>query len=93
MSTSGRTGDHSTLRPPNSSASKARTVKPAAKGGEGIPRIDTVAMADAAFVPGVLSEDCRIGYAPQGAVRDVGAQRGGWFREEGVLMGARFVVG
>lgn len=43
-------------------------------------------------VPG-LSVDCGATYASGGLVRNVGAARAGVFREGGVVMGARFVVG
>ena len=48
---------------------------------------------DRAFVTPSLSADCGITYAPGGVVRDVTAARGGRFKERGVIMGARFVVG
>ena len=48
---------------------------------------------DKGFVPGPLSEGCRIGFAEPGVVRNVGSVRGGWFKEAGVLMGVRFIVG
>ena len=48
---------------------------------------------DRGFVTPALSADCGITYAPGGIVRNVVAARGGVFRERGVVMGARFVVG
>lgn len=48
---------------------------------------------DAGFVPPALSEDCCVTFAESGVVRSVGAVRGGWFEEKGVLMGTRFIVG
>ena len=48
---------------------------------------------DANFVIPELSKDCCITYAAPGVVRNVGAVRGGWFKEEGVVMGTRFIVG
>ncbi|KAL8836627.1 MAG: hypothetical protein Q9170_002850 [Blastenia crenularia] len=40
-----------------------------------------------------LSKDSVVGYAEAGTERQVRSERGGWFREEGVLVGVRFVVG
>ena len=48
---------------------------------------------DRGFVLPTLSEDCRVTYAASGVVRNVGAARGGVFKEGGVVMGARFLVG
>lgn len=45
------------------------------------------------FVTPTLSEDCRITYAPSGIFRNVLSEREGVFRERGVNMGARFLVG
>ncbi|KAL8671607.1 MAG: hypothetical protein Q9168_003897 [Polycauliona sp. 1 TL-2023] len=40
-----------------------------------------------------LSRDSVVSYPEGGVVRQVRSERGGWFREEGVLVGCRFVVG
>ena len=48
---------------------------------------------DADFVVPELSRNCSITYAEPGVVRNVGAVRGGWFREEGMVMGVRFIDG
>ncbi|KAL6714068.1 hypothetical protein ACLMJK_008562 [Lecanora helva] len=48
---------------------------------------------DASFTVPELSRNCCITYAEPGIVRNVGAVRGGWFVEEGVVMGTRFIVG
>lgn len=40
-----------------------------------------------------LSKDSIVTYAGDGQQRQIRAERGGWFAEEGVLVGARFVVG
>lgn len=48
---------------------------------------------DREFVTPTLSEDCVITYAPAGVFRNVGAAKERVFNEEGVVMGARFVVG
>lgn len=48
---------------------------------------------DADFVPPALSEGCCVTFAERGVVRSVGAIRGGWFEEGGVVMGTRFIVG
>ncbi|KAL8766501.1 MAG: hypothetical protein Q9209_006717 [Squamulea sp. 1 TL-2023] len=40
-----------------------------------------------------LSRDSVVTYAPGETVRQVRSERGGWFREEAVLVGMRFVVG
>ena len=48
---------------------------------------------DREFVTPTLSEDCVITYAPAGVFRNVGAAKERVFKEEGVVMGARFIVG
>ena len=48
---------------------------------------------DRGFVSPALSVDCNITYAPDGVVRNVGAAKGAVFKERGIIMGARFVVG
>lgn len=48
---------------------------------------------DRDFVVPALSQDCRVTYAAPGVVRNVGATRGGVFKERGVVMGARFLIG
>ncbi len=48
---------------------------------------------DAGFQVPKLSENCCVTYAEPGVVRNVGAVRGGWFEEEGVIMGTRFIIG
>ncbi|KAL8992790.1 MAG: hypothetical protein Q9169_006839 [Polycauliona sp. 2 TL-2023] len=40
-----------------------------------------------------LSRNSVVSYSESGVVRQVRSERGGWFREEGVLVGVRFVVG
>lgn len=40
-----------------------------------------------------LSNNSCLTYAPSGVVRQVKGERGGWFVEEGVVMGVRFLVG
>ena len=49
-------------------------------------------MYDTDFEPGEMNENCIIGYAEPGMVRNVHTRRGGWFKEKGVLMGVRFVL-
>lgn len=59
-----------------------------------VPQLSpSAAVFDAGFVIPHMSENCCITYAEPGVVRNVGAVRGGWFKEEGVVMGTRFVVG
>lgn len=43
--------------------------------------------------PSPLSEDSIASYAPPHVLRQVKAERNGWFREVAVVMGARFLVG
>ena len=69
-----------------------RTPAPGAKRERGPTQLNADAL-DRGFVTPALSADCRITYAPRGIFRNVGAARGGVFREGGVIMGARFVVG
>lgn len=40
-----------------------------------------------------LHDDSILTYAPEGILRQVRGERGGWFEEEGVVMGVRFLVG
>ncbi|KAL8917988.1 MAG: hypothetical protein Q9172_005596 [Xanthocarpia lactea] len=40
-----------------------------------------------------MSRECVVTYAEGGIVRQVRSERGGWFKEERVLVGMRFVVG
>lgn len=47
---------------------------------------------DTDFEPGEMNENCIIGYAEPGMVRNVHTRRGGWFKEKGVLMGVRFLL-
>ncbi|KAL9104526.1 MAG: hypothetical protein Q9163_000557 [Psora crenata] len=64
--------------------------------GTQLPEVSATATPDYLdkdFVPGDLSEGCRIGYAEPGVVRTIGSVRGGWFREVGVVMGVRFIIG
>lgn len=63
------------------------------KRGDGPSNASTTRSFDAHFVPPELSEDCCVTFAERGVVRSVGAVRGGWFEEGGVLMGTRFIVG
>ena len=70
----------------NSSKGKERAppLTPTQANGEALDR---------EFKMPALSEDCRVTYAVDGVVRNVGAARSGAFRESGVVMGARFLVG
>lgn len=43
--------------------------------------------------PHSLHEDSVLTFAPEGIMRQVRGERGGWFEEEGVVLGVRFVVG
>lgn len=56
-------------------------------------KADMIPSFDADFVLPELSEECCVTFAERGVVRSVGAIRGGWFEEKGVLMGTRFLVG
>ena len=53
---------------------------------------DTAALDDDLLTP-APSEDCVATYAPRGVLRNVAAARGWVFSEEGVIMGARFIIG
>ena len=48
---------------------------------------------DSDFVTPPLSRDSVLTYACPGILRQVRGERGGWFMEEAVIMGVRFVVG
>lgn len=83
------------VSPPGSSLVTAGVL-----GGDGVaasrpvrPKAMMGRSFDAEFVPPALSEDCCVTFAERGVVRSVGAVRGGWFEEKGVLMGTRFIVG
>lgn len=47
---------------------------------------------DGHFQVPAASQDCVLGFAPAGVVRNVPAIRGGWFRETGVVYGCRFIL-
>ncbi len=79
----------SELRIPRRQRRPAPGLKPRDRG----PTLLNANSLDRAFVTPALSVDCSITYAPDGVVRNVGAARGGVFRERGIIMGARFVVG
>ena len=90
--------------PMSSSPEAADTRATTVSGGDvqdstPIPRGKTSRLAvkqevfDADFILPELCQDCCITYAEPGVVRNVGAVRGGWFEERGVLMGTRFIVG
>ena len=53
----------------------------------------TTEVFDADFQIPELSMNSCITYAEPGVVRNVGAVRGGWFEEKGVVMGTRFIIG
>ena len=55
--------------------------------------VQLAAALDHDVVKPAPSEDCVITYAPCGILRNVGAARGWVFSEEGVIMGARFIIG
>ncbi|MCJ1476453.1 hypothetical protein MMC13_005119 [Lambiella insularis] len=72
----------------NTPASRARAkAKPRAQW-----RPKAVETALQAWQPGALNEDCVVTYSKD-LIRQVKAERTGWFRESGVLMGVRFLVG
>ena len=61
----------------------------------GAPASETIIIDhgfDADFKPGELDENCIIGFAKPGIVRNCHTRRGGWFKEKGVLMGTRFLL-
>ena len=77
-------GFRSSYTPPASS--RLRGDKPHAV-------LDGANALDAAFTVPELSKDCSVTYAGPGVLRNVGASRSGHFKEEGVVMGVRFLVG
>lgn len=83
-----REGDSEILTPLS-----ARTAAPGSKRTERALTQRSAEALDRDFVTPALSADCVTTYAPGGCVRNVGAARGGVFREGGVVMGARFVIG
>ena len=72
---------------------RERTPAPRSKRRERVPTQPSAETLDREFVTPALSADCGVTYAPAGILRNVGAARAGVFREGGVVMGARFVVG
>lgn len=72
---------------------RERTSAAGSKRREGAPTQLTAEAPDRGFLTPALSTDCSITYAPGGYFRNVGAARGAVFKEGGVIMGARFVVG
>lgn len=86
-----------TFSPSNRSSTRGVTTpvekrKSISQPPQSTPSAETSAF-DSDFVLPELSEDCCITYAKPGIVRNVGAVRGGWFEEKGVVMGVRFIVG
>lgn len=75
--------------PPNADP-KPRARHRRRNGHERAPGVETF---DANFKVPELSRDCVITYAGPGVVRQVKGERGGWFVEEEVVMGVRFLVG
>lgn len=74
-----------TTAPPSPSASQLAThiPQPIKSGGLGASMYQTPS----------LSQDSVLTYAPLGLVRVIKAERNGWFEEDAVLMGVRFLVG
>lgn len=74
-----------TTAPPSPSASRLATP---------IPRpVKSGGVAASMYSTPPLSQDSVLTYAPLGLVRVVKAERNGWFEEDAVLMGVRFLVG
>ncbi|KAI4123432.1 MAG: hypothetical protein LQ338_005261 [Usnochroma carphineum] len=73
---------------PHSSGTSASAKPPFSKKKSGVKANQLVPWATPP-----LSKDSIVTYAEDGRVRQVRAERGGWFSEEGVLVGVRFVVG
>lgn len=80
--------DNKFLIPP-----RERNPAPGSKRKERAATLPTAEDLDRGFLTPVLSTDCVTTYAPVGVVRNVVAARGGVFKEGGVVMGTRFVVG
>ena len=57
-----------------------------------IPPASRATYVPSTWRPPPLNEDCVITYAPD-AIRQVKAERSGWFKEVGVLVGVRFLIG
>lgn len=70
-----------------------RTPAPRSKRRERVSTQLSTESLDRESVTPTLSEDCVITYAPAGYFRNVGAAKERVFKEEGVVMGARFIVG
>ncbi|KAL9132222.1 MAG: hypothetical protein Q9217_000026 [Psora testacea] len=89
--------DHQPITPKRTSTpTRPPRIRTPRRRGSRMPATSATAVSghvDKDFIPGELSEGCRIGYAEPGIVRTIGSVRGGWFREAGFVMGARFIVG
>lgn len=87
-STSSSLSTLSTLPPttatPSPSASLVAPISQPIKAGEHVADIHPTPL---------LSQDSVLTYAPLGLVRVIKAERNGWFEEDSVLMGVRFLVG
>ena len=70
-----------------------QTPAPRSKRRERVSTQLSTEALDRESVTPTLSEDCVITYAPAGYFRNVGAAKEQVFDEEGVVMGARFIVG
>lgn len=73
-----------TAAPSPSSSPLANTISQPIKAGENVPFMYPIPP---------LSQDSVLTYAPGGRVRVIRAERNGWFEEDSVLMGVRFLVG
>ena len=87
-STSSSLSTLSTLPPttatPSPSASLVAPISQPIKAGEHVAGM---------YPTPLLSQDSVLTYAPLGLVRVIKAERNGWFEEDSVLMGVRFLVG
>lgn len=74
-----------TPAPPSPSASRLATP---------IPRpVESGGVAASIYSIPPLSQDSVLTYAPLGLVRVIKGERNGWFEEDAVLMGVRFLIG
>ncbi|KAI4207048.1 MAG: hypothetical protein LQ346_000766 [Caloplaca aetnensis] len=88
-----RTASHPPIAPRGPSTPQPRATDTPILGISSRKSIGTGASGPGKWEIPPLSRDCVVTYARDGTERQIRAERGGRFREEGVLIGVRYVLG
>ncbi len=88
-----RTPSHTPIAPRGPSTPQPRATDPPISGVSSRKSTGTGASSPGKWEIPPLSRDCVVTYARDGTERQIRAERGGRFREEGVLIGVRYVLG